>query len=124
MRRKFLNNEIPIFQFGIFYDDDMEFHPGPVFNFGGRVHSNGNIFLAAGSGLYFSSKVTAHNNVFTDVGKNGKSYTTWGDQVYVKDGSGVPTRVDHTMGSVLTSPVNWRSGAELLRSLAAGTDRL
>ncbi|MGH7783575.1 MAG: hypothetical protein ACREO5_07025, partial [Candidatus Binatia bacterium] len=61
---------------------------------------------AAGSGLYFSSKVTAHNNVFTDVGKNGNSYTTWGDQVYVRDGSGVPTRVDHTMGSVLTAPVN------------------
>ena len=60
----------------------------------------------AGSGLYFSSKVTAHNNIFTDVGKNGKSYTTWGDNVYVRNGSGVPTRVDHTMGSVLTAPVN------------------
>ncbi|MEP6847905.1 MAG: hypothetical protein ABI999_03550, partial [Acidobacteriota bacterium] len=95
-----------IFQFGIFYDDDMEFHPGPVFNFGGRVHSNGNIFLAAGTGLYFASKVTAHNNVFTDVGKNGKPYTTWGDNVYVRNGSGVPTRVDHTMGSVLTNPIN------------------
>ena len=106
LRRKFLNNEIPIFQFGIFYDDDMEFHPGPIFNFGGRVHSNGNIFLSAGSGLYFSSKVTAHNNIFTDVGKNGKPYSTWGDQVYIRDGSGVPTRLDHTMGSVLTAPVN------------------
>lgn len=106
LRRRFLNNRIPIFQFGIFYDDDMEFHPGPVFNFGGRVHSNGNIFLSAGSGLYFASKVTAHNNVFTDVGKNGKSYTTWGDQVYVRNGSGTPVRVDHTDGSVLTSPIN------------------
>ncbi|MGB5015554.1 MAG: hypothetical protein WBO68_16145, partial [Pyrinomonadaceae bacterium] len=34
LRRKFLNNRVPIFQFGIFYDDDLEFHPGPRFDFG------------------------------------------------------------------------------------------
>lgn len=106
VQRYFLNNRIPIFQFGIFYDDDMEFHPGPRFDFGGRVHSNGNLFFAANTGLYFSSKVTAHKNVFTDVGKNGQSYSTWGDNVNIKNASGVYVRLSHTMGSVLTSPVN------------------
>jgi len=51
LRRKFLNNRIPIFQFGIFYDDDLEFHPGPRFDFGGRVHTNGSLFMAAGTGV-------------------------------------------------------------------------
>lgn len=106
LRRRFLNNRIPIFQFGIFYDDDMEFHPGPVFNFGGRVHSNGNIFLAAQSGLYFASKVTARYNVFTNVSKSGRPYSDWGDNVYIRNGAGVPKRLYYNMGSVLTSPIN------------------
>ena len=106
VQRHFLNNRIPIFQFGIFYDDDMEFHPGPRFDFGGRVHSNGNIFFAAGTGLFFSSKVTAHEHVFTNVGKNGSSYTTWGDNVNIRNASGVFVRLRNDMGSVLTSPVN------------------
>lgn len=106
VQRYFLNNRIPIFQFGIFYDDDMEFHPGPRFDFGGRVHSNSNIFFAANTGLFFSSKVTAHKQLFTDVGKNGSSYSTWGDNVNIKNASGVYVRLNYRMGSVLTSPVN------------------
>ena len=106
VQRYFLNNRIPIFQFGIFYDDDMEFHPGPRFDFGGRVHSNSHIFFAAGTGLFFSSKVSAHRQVFTNVGKNGSSYTTWGDNVNIKNASGVYVRLSNGMGSVLTSPVN------------------
>lgn len=106
VQRHFLNNRIPIFQFGIFYDDDMEFHPGPRFDFGGRVHSNANIFFAAGTGLFFNSKVTAHEEIFTNVGKNGSSYTTWGDNVNIRNASGVFVRLRNDMGSVLTSPVN------------------
>src|SRR5882757_706378 len=63
LRRSFFNDRVPIFQFGIFYNDDLEFHPGPRFDFGGRVHSNGSIFLMATTGLYFSSKVTAYKHV-------------------------------------------------------------
>lgn len=106
LRRKFLNNRIPIFQFGIFYDDDLEFHPGPRFDFGGRVHSNGNIFLMAGTGLYFSSKVSTAKDVFTDISKNGTSYSAWGENVFIKNGSGSYVQLNHTMGSVLSSPVN------------------
>jgi hypothetical protein len=106
LRRKFFNDRIPIFQFGIFYDDDLEFHPGPRFDFGGRVHSNGNLFLTAQTGLYFSSKVTATKNIFTDVGKNGTSYTAWGENVYVRNASGTYVQLKHDMGSVLTTPVN------------------
>ena len=36
---------IPMFQFGIFSDTDLSFFPGPNFNFGGRTHTNGNLFL-------------------------------------------------------------------------------
>ena len=94
------NYLVPIFQFGTFYNNDMDFHPGPLFNFGGRVHSNGNIYLAAGTGLYFQSKVTAAGSVVTDVLHNGKTLSsisaTLGN-VFVSNGS---SNVSVTQGSV------------------------
>ena len=36
---------IPVFQFGMFSDVDLSFFAGPNFDFGGRVHTNGNLFL-------------------------------------------------------------------------------
>lgn len=106
LRRKFYNNRVPIFQFGIFYDDDLEFHPGPRFDFGGRVHANGNLFLMAQTGLYFSSRVSAVGQIVTDVARNGRDWSQWGENVYVKNGSGTYVKVLHTMGSVLKTPIN------------------
>ena len=106
LRRRFYNNRIPIFQFGIFYDDDLEFHPGPRFDFGGRVHSNGNIFLMAQTGLYFSSKVDATKQIVTDVARNSAPWTDWDDNVFIKNASGSYVKLAHDMGSVLQSPVN------------------
>lgn len=106
LRRRFFNDRIPIFQFGIFYDDDLEFHPGPRFDFGGRVHSNGHLFLQANDGLYFASKVSSAKSVFTDVSKNGTSWTNWDDEVYIKNASGNYVQLKSTMGSVLNSVVN------------------
>ncbi|MFN0279602.1 MAG: hypothetical protein ACKVRN_13555, partial [Pyrinomonadaceae bacterium] len=106
LTRNILNNLIPIFQFGIFYDDDLEFHPGPRFDFGGRVHSNGSLFLQANDGLYFSSKVTAANFIYTDVSKNGTIWSNWNDEVYIKNALGTYVQVQYNMGSVLQNPVN------------------
>lgn len=106
LRRKFYNNRVPIFQFGIFYDDDLEFHPGPRFDFGGRVHANGNLFLMAQTGLYFSSRVSSVGQIVTDVARNGRDWSQWGENVYVKNGSGTYVKLLHTMGSVLKTPIN------------------
>lgn len=106
LRRQFYNNRVPIFQFGIFYDDDLEFHPGPRFDFGGRVHANGNMFLMAGTGLYFSSRVSAAGHIVSDVARNGRDWSNWGENVWIKNGSGTYVKLTHTMGSVVKSPVN------------------
>jgi len=52
---------IPVFQFGLFSETDLSYFPGPGFDFAGRVHTNGNLFLAtsSSSGLTFHSKITA-----------------------------------------------------------------
>ena len=71
LRRTTQTVGIPMFQFGIFSDTDLSFFPGPVFNFGGRTHTNGNLFLAAGSTLTLSDKVDAYKDVIRTNLSNG-----------------------------------------------------
>lgn len=64
---------IPMFQFGVFSQTDLSFFAGPNFNFGGRVHTNGNLFLAEGDGstLTLADKVTAVGEVIRTNLSNG-----------------------------------------------------
>lgn len=117
LSREFYNDRVPIFQFGIFYSDNLEFHPGPRFDFGGRVHTNANLFMAASTGLYFSSRVSAHGQVVTDVARNGSPSSDWGHNVYVRNGSGTYVKLDRTHGSALNSVTN---GANLFATPPTG----
>ncbi len=68
---------IPVFQFGTFSDVDLSFFAGSNFNFGGRVHTNGNLFLAQGGGtLTLSGKVTAVKEIIRQRLQNGVSIDT------------------------------------------------
>jgi hypothetical protein len=81
---------IPLFQFGIFSETDLSFFPGPNFNFGGRVHTNGNLFLDSGgpagatpaqtttTQLWLASPVTAHLDIFRDCLSNTNPESTSG----------------------------------------------
>jgi len=62
---------IPVFQFGTFSDTDLSFFAGPNFNFGGRVHTNGNLFLASGATLTMANRVTAVGEVIRTNLSNG-----------------------------------------------------
>lgn len=58
---------IPVFQFGVFSDSDLSYFAGPVFNFKGRIHTNGNLFLAANAGpLIADAKITAFGEIIRD----------------------------------------------------------
>ncbi len=63
--------ELPAFEFGIFCDGDCDYFAGPNFNFGGRVHTNNNLFLASGSKLTFTDKISAVGQVILDQLENG-----------------------------------------------------
>ncbi len=64
---------IPVFQFGIFSDVDLAFNAADNFDFGGRVHTNRNLYLAEGSGntLFLRDKVTAVGQVVRQFLSNG-----------------------------------------------------
>ena len=79
---------IPVFQFGVFSDSDLSFFAGPIFNFGGRVHTNGNLFLAAGSGTTLAQKVTVAAHVIRAELANGVSSEDRTGPVYVLQSTG------------------------------------
>ncbi|MGH9498967.1 MAG: hypothetical protein ACRD3L_07465 [Terriglobales bacterium] len=64
---------IPVFQFGIYSDSDLSFFAGVNLDFNGRVHTNGDLYLAAGDGtsVTFHDKVTAWGNVVRWAMANG-----------------------------------------------------
>jgi Tfp pilus assembly protein PilX len=63
---------LPAFEFGVFCDGDCDYFAGPPFNFGGRVHANGNLFLASQTGpLTFTDKIAAVGQVITTQLENG-----------------------------------------------------
>ena len=62
---------LPAFEFGIFCDGDCDYFAGPDFNFGGRVHTNGSLFVASGSSLTFTDKIAAVGQVVMDQLENG-----------------------------------------------------
>jgi Tfp pilus assembly protein PilX len=73
LTRQMNNYLVPIFQFGMFSNEDMEIHPGPDFVFNGRVHANGNLYL--NGNIRFLSKVTTAAEAVRDVLRNGGTHS-------------------------------------------------
>jgi hypothetical protein len=92
---------IPIFQFGIFSDTDLSFFAGPSFDFGGRVHTNGNLWLAQGDGgtLTMENKVTAVGEIITSNLENGWSTNSnYNGVVNITTNVGSPSYLDLKAG--------------------------
>lgn len=73
LRREIQTVAVPVFQFGVFSETDLTFYAGDNFDFGGRVHTNGNLFL---SNLYcctltFTDYITAVKEVVRAHFSNG-----------------------------------------------------
>ncbi|TVL98920.1 MAG: hypothetical protein CV087_19940 [Candidatus Brocadia sp. WS118] len=83
------DNLIPLFQFGIFYQDDLEIVPGQNMIFsGGRIHSNSNIYLGSdgtNKSLSIDSKITSAGNIYNHRKDTG---TVTSGTVQIKDGAG------------------------------------
>lgn len=96
LTRQMNNYLVPIFQFGMFSNEDLELHPGPQFVFNGRVHANGNLYL--NGNVNFLSKVTTAAEVVRDVLRNGGAHS--GSVSFDVGGINVPL----TVGSVHQGP--------------------
>ena len=79
---------IPLLQFAVFYEDDLEIHPGPgmVFN-NGWIHSNSDIYLGAENTLSIDSKTTSAGDILNYRKTTGNEQNVNGI-VQFKDGAG------------------------------------
>ena len=112
---------IPIFQFGILYEGDLDVHPGPVMQIGGRVHTNSNLFVDPSSEVSFASTVTANGGIY-----NTREYgVTVGGAVLIADATGT----NQAMAGLDSTAPDWSSEAIArwdgrVRSGDIGGDRL
>ena len=105
---------IPLFQFGIYSETDLSFFAGPNFDFGGRVHTNGNLFLNSGgpanatqtdtgsAQLWLRNPVTAVKNIFRDCLSNSHPESTSGIH---------PGSVEITKGGGALQPLGFSQGS-------------
>jgi hypothetical protein len=105
---------LPLFQFGVYSETDLGFFPGPNFNFGGRVHTNGNLFLASGgpagatpidiglNQLWLAAPVTVVKDVIRDTLSNGHPLNV---------GSEHPGSVEITTGGTAYQALNFGQGS-------------
>ena len=56
--------QVPIFQFGVFYNDSLEIHNGPRMDFIGRVHTNSDLFLGTNTSTLFYSPITVTGDLY------------------------------------------------------------
>jgi hypothetical protein len=83
LTRQMNNYLIPIFQFGVFSDQDLEFWPYPPMTFNGRVHANGNIYF--GGDITFLARVTTGSEAVRNKLRNNANNTNLVGGVYGSD---------------------------------------
>ncbi len=98
---------IPIFQFAVFYEYDLEIAPGPSMTLGGRVHTNHDAYLQCDNSLYINSYLTAAGSIFHGR-KAGSGLSTSNKDVYIMDAGGAYRSMKNPDGTMLDSKkANW-----------------
>ena len=83
LEREFNNYLVPLFQFGMFSNEDIEIHPGPLMTFNGRIHSNKNIYALRNT--KFLNRLTMAGEFVRDSTRGGEPNTASGNsEVYVE----------------------------------------
>jgi hypothetical protein len=75
----------PVFQYMIFYADDLELLPGPSMTLSGRVHANGDIYVGCGSTLTVDTESFQCTGDILRKRKNDNSESTGTVRIRVKD---------------------------------------
>jgi hypothetical protein len=80
---------LPVFQFAVFYDQDLELFPGPPMTFDGRVHSNDNLYLRGN--VIISGMVTTPESTFMAM-KQDDAQTV--NNVWLHNGAGQAVKLN------------------------------
>ena len=109
--------QIPVFQFGIFSESSLSFNNGANFGFGGRIHTNGNLFLLPQTGgtSMLGAKTTVYGEIIRDQLQNGapagSSFTGTPYQANAAAGCDAAIAVPRAPLSSETNCVNFTTGS-------------
>jgi hypothetical protein len=100
---------VPVYQFAIFYNLNMEIQPGANMAVNGRVHSNAGIYVDPGATLTFNSDVTAVGQI-----NSGKAP---GDSRSASSGTEVYKGSKDAKVAALTLPIGTNNTAAAVRAI-------
>lgn len=106
---------IPLFQFGVFYEEDLEMLPGAPMTFAGWVHSNANMYISADA-ITFQSQLTTPDSVFW----NRKNVNDRRNGVRIHNAAGTPVQLDFDSRSHAGAAFVARSTARFNNRLMTG----
>ncbi len=101
---------VPIFQFAIFYDNDLEIAPWPAMTVSGRVHSNGDMYLQSDNDLNLKSTVTAYGDIIHGR-KSGSGMATGTGDVDIMNPDGAYQSMRQGSGWLDANAANWYDSA-------------
>ncbi len=89
LEMRFKSRLVPMFQFAVFYDQDLEFNRTATMDLNGPIHTNGDLYLDAGGGasLTIRGQTTAAGRIY----RGSKSSQVASGTVRVYDGSNLRT---------------------------------
>ena len=90
---------VPVFQFTIFYNMDMEICPGPNMTVKGRVHSNGNLYAQPQAQLTFQGDVTSALKIIAGKSPNDPSIRTPGTITFNAEHDGGVNSLNMPLGT-------------------------
>ena len=91
---------IPLFQFAVFYEYDLEIAPGADMTLGGRVHTNHDMYLQADRNLYINSYLTAAGSIYHGR-KPGSGQSETNRDVWITDDGGIYQTMRNTDATFL-----------------------
>jgi hypothetical protein len=104
---------IPLFQFAIFYNLDMEINPGPPMTISGPVHCNTNIYLQPQAPLTFVSDVTAGASIISDKKPGDPSVRSGGTITFQGEHDARVSALNLPIGTNASSPEAVRQVVEI-----------
>jgi hypothetical protein len=95
LQMRFTSRLVPLFQFAVFYEQDLDFSNPPSMTMNGPIHSNGNIYLNSGSGtLSLNGQVTTAGQLF----RGERQTNTCGGTVTIFDHPKPEPGIDRALG--------------------------
>ncbi|MFI5356214.1 MAG: hypothetical protein ACHQ4G_02645 [Opitutales bacterium] len=105
---------IPLYQFAVFYNQDLELAPGANMTITGPVHANGNLILRDQTGfsntVQFTARVTASGGFYANTAHDGATYSNT-DTADTGPGGTGPLNFQNPAGTVTniqSSSGTWR----------------